>query len=61
MQEVVAHAEPTKLELALSTRHMHAALILLNCVFAFGACLGVELDPVLGVLLAPADAVQPLV
>lgn len=49
------------MELALSTRHMHAALILLNCVFAFGACLGVELDPVLGVLLAPADAVQPLV
>jgi hypothetical protein len=40
---------------------MHAALILLNCVFAFGACLGVELDPVLGVLLAPADAVEPLV
>lgn len=42
---VVAHTQPAELELALSTRHMHAPLVLLNNTFTLGARFGVQFDP----------------
>ena len=57
---VVAHAKPAKFILALSTRHMHAALIFLNHALALGTRLGVEFDPNLGVFIRVAHPIQPL-
>jgi hypothetical protein len=56
---VVAHAEPAELVAALATRHVHAALVLLDLHLALRAWLGVELEPDIVIVLALIDPVQP--
>jgi hypothetical protein len=42
---VVAEAEPAEFELAVAASHVHAALVLLDVGFAFGAGLRVKFQP----------------
>ena len=47
MVSVVSHAKPAKFIAALRAGHVHAATIFLDIRFAFGAWLGIKLDPLL--------------
>ena len=59
MVPVVTKAEPTELVLALTTCHVHAALVFLNRTLAFRAGLCINLHPVVGVLITFFHAIFP--
>lgn len=56
---IVAHAQPAELVAALTARHVHAALVLLDGTFALGARLCVDLHPVVRVAFIIINAVLP--
>ena len=51
MSLLATHAQPAESVSTLATRNVHAALVLLDVCKAFGAWLGVQSDPFLGLRL----------
>ena len=60
MFSIISHAKPAKLILALTTRHVHAAGVLLDGHFAFRAWLRVYLDPTLTIVVPLVHPILPL-
>ena len=59
MVTIVTEAEPAELIAALGASHVHASLVLLDGDFAFGARLGVELEPNFCVVVSLVDSCEP--
>ena len=56
---IISKTQPAKPVLALTAGHVHTAWILLDWSFAFWALFGVELKPVLCILITVCDTVLP--